>query len=124
MDTLDLIRRPIPVHKEKQAITTDIYGLYDTTFAQVTAYVLLNAASKEYAGKVAIKYPDEGAGTLKAFVHIFGQPMGAGKATGFGYDKVEAAVRAALPELGRDFEGGTWQEALLAKRNIIALEAL
>jgi len=70
---------------------SDIYALHDKAFAQVQAFVILDAQGERVA-TVAIKFPRDGAGRLYAYTHAIGAPMTRGHANGYGYDKRSPAV--------------------------------
>ena len=74
------------------------------TFARVTARIRSHAILKygEPVGFVFVHYPADGAGRLKAFLHLYGLPMAYGSATGYGYDKATAAVYAAVKSMEVD----------------------
>jgi hypothetical protein len=73
---------------------SDIYEQHKAAFANVSAYVVLNAA-RERVATIAFKFPRDGAGRLYAYVHWFGLQMARGFATGGGYDKRSAACSSA-----------------------------
>lgn len=72
----------------------DIYDQHKAAFANVAAYVVLNADGERVA-TVAFKYPRDGAGRLYAYVHWIGVEMVRGFASGGGYDKHSAACCSA-----------------------------
>lgn len=76
-------------------MTKSIYDQHQATFKNVSAFVILDENHEVYA-KVSIKYPRDGAGRLYAYVHIIGERMVRGSATGYGYDKGSAAVSKAF----------------------------
>ena len=77
-----------------------IYDQFDAAFANVSAYAI--SIDGEHVARVAIKYPQDGAGRLYAYVHILGGQMVRGSATGYGYDKRSAAVVDAAGKLTGD----------------------
>lgn len=77
---------------------TTIYQQHDAAFAQVAAYVLLDAKG-EQVGKVALKFPRDGAGRLYAYFHLHGVAMVRAYAGGYGYDKRSAAVASAIAKI-------------------------
>jgi len=76
----------------------DIYEQHQAAFAQVSAFVILDASGERVA-TVALKFPRDGAGRLYAYVHIIGVEMVRGHANGYGYDKRSAAVAAAIAKV-------------------------
>ncbi len=70
-------------------MTNTIYDQHEKAFANVSAYVLLK--NGQQIGKVAFKYPKDGAGRLTCYLHIHGLKMVKGFAGGYGYDKTSAA---------------------------------
>lgn len=73
---------------------TKIYNQHDAAFAQVSAYALLDS-DNNHIGKVAFKFPKDGAGRLYCYFHIHGLEMVRGFAGGYGYDKSSAAFQDA-----------------------------
>lgn len=71
-----------------------VYEAFDKKFSKVSAYAVMSDG--EYAGKIVINYPKDGAGRLHVFVHEFGYEMITGFAGGCGYDKVGAALQDAF----------------------------
>lgn len=83
---------------------------FEDHFRKVRASLVMYGGKP--VAKIIIKYPEDGAGRLYAYVHWFGVEMGRGWAGGFGYDKGTAAcanATQALPAaLSRDHHtGGT-----------------
>jgi hypothetical protein len=108
----------------------DIYEQHRAAFAQVSAFVVLDASGERVA-TVAIKFPRDGASRLWAYVHLIGMRMTRGKADGYGYDKRSAAVAAAIaaikPQTAPDDGDPAWrhehhaaQLELLAKWHALA----
>lgn len=77
---------------------TSIYDLHSAAFANVSAYVILDAKGERVA-TVAFKYPHDGAGRLYCYLHVLGTPMVRGHAGGFGYAKHDAAIAKAARKL-------------------------
>lgn len=69
-------------------------------FNRVGAYVIINPKG-DICGTIKILYPADGAGTLKVVLHEHGYDPQIGKASGFGYDKLSAALQ------GMEFNGIT-----------------
>lgn len=89
-------------------MTNKIYEQFDKHTRQVGAWAIFKGA--ESVGRVVIKYPNDGAGRLYAYVQVWGAPMVRSWASGYGYDKASAAVgdaserlSAARPDLPEDF---------------------
>jgi hypothetical protein len=76
---------------------TNIYDQHRAAFSNVSAFVILK--NGELIGRVAIKFPRDGAGRLFAYVHILGFEMTRGYAGGGGYDKRSAAVSSAFAKI-------------------------
>lgn len=76
-------------------MTKDIYDVYDAATRRMAAYALVSLDG-EHVGRVVVKYPEQGAGTVRAFVHIFGCTVAQGTARGYGYDKAHAAICEAV----------------------------
>ena len=77
---------------------TNVYDQHNSTFAKVSAYVIL-AEDRTRAATIAFKMPADGAGRLWCYLHILGMPMVRGFAGGYGYDKKSAAASAAAHKL-------------------------
>lgn len=77
---------------------TDIYEQHAAAFSKVSAFVILDLNGERVA-TVAIKYPNDGAGRLYAYVHLLGVEMVRAHANGYGYDKRSAAVAAAIAKI-------------------------
>ncbi len=77
-----------------------IYRTFDRVTARIRSHAILKCG--EPVGFVLVHYPADGAGRLKAFVHIYGLPMAYGSASGYGYDKATAAVYAAIKSMDVD----------------------
>jgi hypothetical protein len=86
-------------------MTANIYDQHKAAFANVSAYVILDATGDRVA-TIAFKYPKDGAGRLYAYVHWFGLEMRRGYAGGGGYDKHSAACADAMPRLPVGAGGG------------------
>lgn len=76
---------------------TNIYDQHRAAFANVSAYVILRG--RNVIGKIAFKFPRDGAGRLYAYVHFHGMPMVRGYAGGYGYDKRTAAIEDAFAKI-------------------------
>lgn len=88
----------------------DIYGLHESAFARVSAYVLTDS-SGELVARIALKYPADGAGRLYCYFHLMGSPMVRGFASGYGYHKRSAAISAALRAMRPEKPGEeSWQQ--------------
>ena len=69
-----------------------VYKKFDNHFQDVSAYTVLRGDA--YVGKIVFKHTK--AGVVHAYVQEYGHTMVAGKASGYGYDKVEAALEDAV----------------------------
>ena len=94
----------------------DIWEQYRAAFDRVSAYVVLKDG--ERVATVALKFPQDGAGRLYAYVHWIGIPMVRAFASGFGYDKRTAALAA----VARKLSGGT-AEMRRSVRDVAAFDA-
>jgi len=79
---------------------TTIYELHDKAFQHVRAYALVHKG--QHVGLISFKYPNDGAGRLWCYVHLFGLTMARGYAGGYGYDKTSAAAFAAVQNIPTD----------------------
>lgn len=73
---------------------TTIYDQHDKAFTQVSAFAIV--LKGERVANIAFKFPRDGAGRLKVFVHWLGTEMMQGTAGGYGYDKRTAATANAI----------------------------
>lgn len=80
---------------------TKIYEQFDAAFSHVSAFVLMTDGKQ--IGKIAFKFPKDGAGRLYCYFHFHGAEMCRGMAGGYGYDKKSAAVQDAIRHL-KDYE--------------------
>lgn len=92
---------------------SNVYDQHRAAFSNVSAFVVMKGA--ELVGKVALKFPRDGAGRLYAYVHFFGMPMVRGFAGGYGYDKRTAAVEDAMKKIDPayftpDDYGNNWEK--------------
>lgn len=69
-----------------------IYDQHDKAFASVSAFAIV----RNGVANIAFKFPRDGAGRLKCFVHWLGTEMLPGTANGYGYDKRTAATANAI----------------------------
>ena len=76
---------------------SNIYDQHRAAFANVSAFVILRG--RNVIGKIAFKFPRDGAGRLYAYVHFHGAPMVRGFAGGYGYDKRTTAVEDAFKKI-------------------------
>ena len=88
---------------------TSIYDQHDKAFERVSAYMILKDG--KLFGKVAFKFPADGAGRLQCFFQVFGLPMVRGTATGYGYDKRSAAFGNAVKAVDVDTDDSREQYA-------------
>jgi hypothetical protein len=64
-------------------------------FNRVGAKVIINPAG-DLCGTIKILYPKDGAGVLKVVLHEHGYSPQIGKACGYGYDKLSAALQGLV----------------------------
>ena len=76
---------------------TTIYEQFDKDTKKIGAYALVHQG--RHIGQVTTKFPKDGMGSLKFYLHIYGQNMVVGKAKGCGYDKASAAFEDAVSKL-------------------------
>ena len=76
-----------------------VYEQFDAAFGSVAAYTLHRGG--RFIGRIAFKYPADGAGRLQCFAQVWGGPMTRATAGGGGYDKATAAAYRAVQALGR-----------------------
>lgn len=124
------------------------WNKFDTAFAQVSSFVILDADTKNVVAKIALKYPKDGAGRLSCYMHIIGTELQIGTASGYGYDKRTAAIVSAadkymstdidltalreknpkayklLDFLQSDKAQGGWQEVINEKNGFIVIQAI
>lgn len=74
--------------------TSNIYDKHRAAFSRVTAAALVKSGNQ--IGTIAFKYPADGAGRLYCYLHIHGEEMVRGSASGYGYDKAGAAFESAV----------------------------
>jgi len=61
-------------------------------FNRVGAYVIINPTG-DICGTIKVLYPADGAGVLKVVLHEHGYCPQIGRAGGYGYDKLSAALK-------------------------------
>lgn len=76
-------------------MTTSNWQKFDKAFNQVSAYTVMCSETNELIAKIALKYPKDGAGRLICYMHIIGNDVQIGTASGYGYDKKTAAIISA-----------------------------
>lgn len=75
-------------------MTRTVYEQFDAAFGRVAAYTLHR--NGRFIGRIAFKYPADGAGRLQCFAQVWGGPMTRATAGGGGYDKATAAAYRAV----------------------------
>lgn len=73
---------------------TATHNQYDKATSRLAVFVLADK-EKEIIGNILASYPKDGAGNLTVFIRILGLPLVRGKAGGYGYDKLGAAMYEA-----------------------------
>ena len=73
---------------------SQIYDQHDKAFAYVSAYVVVRDG--QMMATIAFRFPKDGASRLWCYLHWSGSTMVRGYAGGYGYDKKNAAVAAAV----------------------------
>lgn len=100
----------------------DIYDKFGKAFYYVSAHAAI------YEGqfvKIAFKYPKDGAGRLTCYLHVVGEVMVHGTASGYGYDKASAAMydavmklkgddktEKALKDIAHKFDSSGWRDSM------------
>lgn len=69
---------------------------FDNAFKSISAFVVMDTETMQPIAKIALKYPNDGAGRLNAFIHIIGIEVQHGYAGGYGYDKQTASIISAI----------------------------
>lgn len=106
-----------------------VYEQFDSAFCRVAADVILfdgpnvtreGSAASAPVGRIAWKYPADGAGRLYCYLQIWGGPMVRAFAGGYGYDKRGAAFRAAVRKLAEiNPENESYSETQAAALKVI-----
>ncbi len=103
-----------------------VYRLLDKAEAgpwkRAAAFIVLRGA--EHVATVRVAYPADGAGRLRVFVWHDG-PIQHGSATGYGYDKLSAALHGmsiAGVKLDCNGTGGQWRQ--LREAGFTVIQAL
>lgn len=91
---------------------TDIYDQHAAAFRSVMAFAIVRDGQQ--CGKIAFKFPKDGAGRLYAYVHWHGVKMVRGYAGGYGYDKKSAALANAAAKIQGEGWNPDWQAAFVA----------
>ena len=73
---------------------TTAYDKFDKHFAQTSAWVIVNKQG-EQVGKMGAKYPKDGMGKLYLYLHLYGSEMVQVNVSGYGFDKLSAAIQKA-----------------------------
>lgn len=126
-------------------MTKSNWTKFDSAFAQVSSFVILDTETKNVIAKIALKYPKDGAGRLSCYMHIVGTEVQIGTASGYGYDKRTAAIISAAKNtlkvyLGKgnnkikeldflqlllsDQAQSGWQEVINEKNGFIVIQAI
>lgn len=74
----------------------NVYEKHDNHFFDTMAAAIFKGPTQ--VGTIAVKYTK--AGVAHVYLHSFGDGMVYGKASGYGYDKVGAALASAIPKEG------------------------
>ena len=81
-------------------MTKTVYEQFDAAFGRVAAYTLHRDG--RFIGRIAFKYPQDGAGRLYCYAQVWGGPMTRASVAGGGYDKATAAAHKAVQALSQD----------------------
>lgn len=76
---------------------TDIYELQSKAFRKVSAFAIIKDGV--HVANVNLKFPEDGASRLYAYIHILGLEMVRDFAGGYGYDKRSAAITHAAMKI-------------------------
>lgn len=122
--------------------TQSNWNKFDKAFSQVSAFIILDSETKDVISKIALKYPKDGAGRLSCYIHIIGNEVQIGTASGYGYDKRTSAIIdsankcfkhcdkftvAQLKFINRLLEDKAhsgWQEVVNEKNGFITLQVI
>ena len=119
---------------------------FDNAFNLVSAYIVLDQDTMQPIAKIALKYPKDGAGRVKAYIHLIGMEVQHGYAGGYGYDKRTASIIDCIRKmfntvklqdqninskqkrfiellLSDDAQGG-WQEVINHNNGFIVIQAV
>ena len=69
---------------------------FDNAFKQVSAFVVMDRDTMQPIAKIALKFPNDGAGRVNAYIHLIGMEVQHGYAGGYGYDKRTASIIGAV----------------------------
>lgn len=125
-------------------MTTSNWTKFDKAFNQVSAFIVLDSETKNVIAKIALKYPKDGAGRLSCYMHIIGNEVQIGTASGYGYDKRTSAIISAsdkfdlssencklkskeiefIQMLSTSLAQSGWQEAINEKSGFITLQVI
>lgn len=82
--------------KDKSASWEQVRKITESpAFNRVGAYVIINPKG-DICGTIKVLYPADGAGTMKVVLHEHGYTPQIGKASGYGYDKLSAALQGMI----------------------------
>ena len=87
------------------------WNKFDKAFNQVSAFLVLDAETRNTVAKISLKYPKDGAGRLTCYMHIIGNELQIGTASGYGYDKRTTAIINAADNYLKNAEGFNVPEA-------------
>lgn len=119
--------------------TQSNWNKFDKAFSQVSAFIILDSETKDVIAKIALKYPKDGAGRLSCYMHIVGNEVQIGTASGYGYDKRTSAIINAsykqyeklddaqqkfLNWLSSNTAQGGWQEVINEKNGFVVIQAI
>ena len=126
--------------------TKSNWNKFYSAFSQVSAFIVFSSETKEMIAKIALKYSKDGAGRLSCYMHIIGNDIQIGTASGYGYDKRTASIIDCIRKmfntvklqdqninskqkqfiellLSDDAQGG-WQEVINHNNGFIVIQAV
>lgn len=89
-----------------------IYEQFDAAFSRVSAFTIHRDG--RFIGRIAFKYPSDGASRLQCFAQVWGGPMTRAAVGGYGYDKATAAAYRAVQALTEETDDTYALKAALA----------
>ena len=99
-------------------MTKTVYEQFDAAFGRVAAYTLHRDG--RFIGRIAFKYPADGAGRLQCFAQVWGGAMTRATAGGYGYDMATAAAYRAVQALLHDGRSDTSRADTIALQQALA----
>ena len=102
-------------------MSTSNWTKFDKAFSQVSSFIVLDKDTKELVAKIALKYPKDGAGRLSCYMHIIGNEVQIGTASGYGYDKRTSSIINASDKLVNFKDNIVWETYTKKERQFLDL---